>query len=1235
MHSLKEITMSFVHLHVHTQYSILDGQASISSLFERAKELGMPALAITDHGNMYGVKEFLKVAKKFPEVKPIIGCEVYVTRHYDHKLKDKDHRGYYHLILLAKNYNGYRNLMKIVSTGHIEGKYYDKPRVSHEIVEKYAQDLVCCSACIAGEIPRNILAGDMKAAEEAIMWHKRLFGEDYYLEVQQHRTLVPGQSQEVYEKQLEANKGLFELAEKTGTKVVATNDVHFTRKEDGPAHDRLICLTTNANVDDPDRMRYTQQEYLKSEEEMLDMFYEHPETLSNTLEVADKIESFKVDKDPILPKFDLPEDFLADIDAYLEKYKGIIDEGRCDKNGNERGEEFCRSVAYLCHLTYQGAHWRYGDILTDEQAERIEFELKTICKMGFPDYFLIVQDFIAAARSEGISVGPGRGSAAGSAVAYCLKITNIDPIKYDLLFERFLNPDRINMPDVDIDFDDDGRYRVFQYIEEKYGKEQISHVITYGTMAAKSAIKDVARVSSMSIDESNRLTKLVPDKPFEATVVEDGKKVTKEFKPKLANCLKYGDLKEELENGNEQTKEVLTYAGKLEGCIRQTGVHACAMIIGRSNLTEYIPICVANDKLTGEEVWVSQYDGHYIEEVGMLKMDFLGLRTLSIIKECQANIKKRFGIEFDIEKIPIDDKETYELYSRGDTTSVFQFESPGMKEWLIKLQPTRFEDLIAMNALYRPGPMDYIPDFVERKQGRQPIVYDLPEMEETLQDTYGITVYQEQVMLLSRKLADFTRGQADTLRKAMGKKLKDVLDSLKGLFIEGGTRNGHPQDMLEKIWADWEKFASYAFNKSHATCYAWVSYQTGWLKAHYPAEFQAANLTKNLSNMDEIKKIMDDCKKNGIKVLNPDINESDSKFTVNRNGEIRFGLGGIKGFGDNIVRAILAEREENGLFADIYDFVERMSGTVNRKAFEALLYSGAFDSFGICRKQLTLPGKNGDPFLDTLLRYGELYRKDSMESAVSLFGEVEELKPERPELPAMIGEDDILEKLQLEKELVGMYLSSHPLDAYSFELENFTTCQIGELPALISECQEKKTKMKVNVAGFVTAKTEGYTKTNRPMSKMTVEDYGGSYEFAFFGKDHETFMQYEKLHSALFIEGVIEEKYFIKPEDRAKGKTSDYAFKPRNMMLLGNVTDTYVKGFSIQLSTPMLSQEFREKLVKMIRKNKGNVPLTMFLYDPENKWNIEFLSRKFKVAVTADLLDGLRAMNITWKLLKK
>ena len=1267
--------MSFVHLHVHTQYSILDGQASITSLFERAKELEMPALAITDHGNMYGVKEFLKVAKKYPEIKPIIGCEVYVTRHYDHKIKDKDHRAYYHLILLAKDYNGYKNLMKIVSTGHIEGKYYDKPRVSHEIIEKYAEGLVCCSACIAGEVPRAIIAGDMKAAEEAIMWHKNLFGEDFYLEVQQHKTEIPGLSQEVYERQMIANEGIFELAAKTNTKVIATNDVHFTRKEDGPAHDRLICLTTNAYLDDPNRMRYTQQEYLKSEEEMLDMFYKHPETISNTLEVAEKITSFKIDKDPILPKFDLPEEFMADINMHLDKYKDIIDEGRCDKSGNERGEEFCNSVAFLCHLTYKGAQERYGDTLTDEQAERIEFELKTICKMGFPDYFLIVQDFIAAARSEGISVGPGRGSAAGSAVAYCLKITNIDPIKYDLLFERFLNPDRINMPDVDIDFDDDGRYRVFQYIEEKYGKEQISHVITYGTMAAKSAIKDVARVSNMPIPESNRLTKMIPDKPImqiedaedpfkEGDVLEEGQKliekevevddpnnpgkkikVKKQFKkykkevaykPKLKNCYKLvPELKEELANGTEETKEVLKYAEKLEGCIRQTGVHACAMIIGRSNLTEYIPICVANDKLTGEDVWVSQYDGHYIEEVGMLKMDFLGLRTLSIIKECQANIKKRHGIEFDIEKIPIDDPLTYELYSRGDTTSVFQFESGGMKEYLMKLQPTRFEDLIAMNALYRPGPMDYIPDFVDRKQGRKPIEYALPAMEEILKDTYGITVYQEQVMLLSRKLADFTRGEADTLRKAMGKKMLDLLNSLKDKFIAGGTKNGHPQEILEKIWKDWVKFASYAFNKSHATCYAWVSYQTGWLKAHYPAEFQAANLTKNLSNMDEIKKIMDDCKKNGLKVLNPDINESEAKFTVNKNGEIRFGLGGIKGFGENIVRAILAEREENGLFKDIYDFVERMSGSVNRKGFEALLHSGAFDSFGICRKQFMSPCKTGDTFIDALIRYGELYKKDAMDSSTSLFGEVEELKPERPEIPPMTGHEDVLEKLHMEKELVGMYLSSHPLDQYQFEMEHFTSHQVTEIDNLVTECEEKKTKLKVSVAGFITSSQTLIGKTGKPWSKTMIEDYSGSYELAFFGKDHETFMSYLQPNTAVYIEAEIDEKYYIKPEDRAQGKTSPYGFKVKKIQLLGNVTEAYLKGFAINITTTMLSPEFRENLVKLLKENKGTTPLSMFLFDPEKGWNIEFLSRKFRVAVTEPFIRQLHKMGIRFNAIKK
>ena len=1266
--------MSFVHLHVHTQYSILDGQSSIENLFNRAEELGMPGLAITDHGNMYGVKEFFKFAKKHPSVKPIIGCEIYVTRHYDHKLKDKDHKEYYHLILLAKNYNGYKNLMKIVSTGHIEGMYY-KPRVSHEVVEKYAKDLICCSACIAGEIPRNIINGDMAAAEKAVEWHKKVFGDDYYLEVQLHRTEIPGQSQEVYERQKIALEGIIELSRKTGVKIVATNDAHFVRKEDGPAHDRLICLTTNAFLNDEKRLRYTQQEYLKSEEEMAVLFPDHPEFLANTLEVCDKIEKYTIDRGHVLPIFRIDPDFLKDVDKYLEKYKDIIDAGRCDKEGNDRGVDFTHSVAYLCHLCYQGAEKRYGT-LDQEQAERIDFELKTISRMGFPDYFLIVQDFISAARRNGISVGPGRGSAAGSAVAYCLGITNIDPIRYQLLFERFLNPDRISMPDIDIDFDDDGRYRVFKYVEDTYGKDHISHVITFGTMAAKMAIKDVARVSNMPVDESTRLTKMIPDRPIKVKetvelpytdedeeleegfkIIEkeeeipdpehEGKKikvtrkykkgiVEKDYKPTLKNCLKFVDeLRNEYENGSELTKDVIKYALKLEGCIRQTGVHACAMIIGRGDLTDYIPISIAADKATGEDVWVSQYEGCFIEDVGMLKMDFLGLRTLSIIKECLENIRKRHGIEIDIEKIPIDDPETYALYSRGDTTSVFQFESEGMKQWLQKLEPTRFEDLIAMNALYRPGPMDYIPSFVDRKQGRQKIEYDLPEMEEFLQDTYGITVYQEQVMLLSQKLAGFTKGEADKLRKAMGKKQLDVLESLHDKFINGGKKNGHPEKILKKIWKDWRKFAQYAFNKSHATCYAWVSYQTGWLKAHYPAEFQAANLSKNLSNMDEIKKIMDDAKKSKIKVLNPDINESDSRFTVNKEGNIRFGLGGIKGFGENIVAAILKERAENGSFQDIFDFAERMAGTVNRKAYDALLYSGAFDSFGYTRTQYTLTVSSGDTFLDALVKYADLYRMDAMESSVSLFGDSEETKPQRPEMPEMKGEENTLELLHKEKELVGMYLSAHPLDRYRFELQNFTSFPVASLPDEIASCDARKNPENVNIAGFITSVNTGVSRFGKPYLRAVIEDFDGSYELAVNGKDIEDIKARLQENTPVYIEGRIEEKYFRKPEDRKEKGDPPYDFKIRKIIHLGNVVETHVKGLMIHISTTMLNSSFRERLVGLIKENKGSVPLTMKLTDPQTRFTIEFLSRKFQISLNLNFIDQLNEMQIGYKVIRK
>ena len=1247
--------MSFVHLHVHTQYSILDGQSSIENLFNRAEELGMPGLAITDHGNMYGVKEFFKFAAKHPSVKPIIGCEIYVSKG-DHKVKEK---GYYHLILLAKNYNGYKNLMKIVSTGHIEGMYY-KPRVSHEVIEKYHEDIICSSACMAGEIPRMILDGNIAGAEKAIEWHKRVFKDDYYLEVMLHKTEVPGLSLEVYEKEKEYDEVIFDLAEKHGVKVIATNDVHFVRKEDGQAHDRLICLTTNAYIDDIDRLRYTQQEYLKTEEEMAALFPDHPEVITNTLEICDKVENYTIDRGHVLPKFEIDKDFLDNIDTYLEKYKGVIDAGRNDEKGNDRGEEFRHSVAFLCHLCYKGAQERYGDVLDDVTADRLDFELKTISRMGFPDYFLIVQDYIAAARAQGISVGPGRGSAAGSAVAYCLGITNLDPIKYDLLFERFLNPERVSMPDIDVDFDDDGRYRVIQYVQDRYGVDHVSHVITFGTMAAKGAIKDVARISRLPLDESNRLTKMIPDKPITVTetsevelkegeepdegdkvVEKDGKrfKIVKkdvEKKPNLKNCVKYiPELKNELENGSDLVREVLKYALQLEGCIRQIGIHACAMIIGRGNLTDYIPITLGEDKATGQKVWVSQYEGSFIEDVGMLKMDFLGLRTLSIIKICLAEVKKRFGIDIDIEKIPIDDPKAYEIYSNGDTKSVFQFESPGMMEWLQKLHPERFEDLIAMNALYRPGPMDYIPSFVARKRGEEPITYDLPAMEEFLKETYGVTVYQEQVMLISQKVAGFSKGKADKLRKAMGKKKIDILQSLYGEFIEGGKKNGHPEDVLKKIWKDWEKFASYAFNKSHATCYAWVSYQTGWLKAHYPSEFQAANLSMNKNNMTEIQAIMADCKKHHIRVLNPDVNESESNFTVNKNGDIRFGMGGMKGFGANIVDAIVQERTEHGLFEDIYDFCVRMSGVVNRKSMEALVNSGAFDSFGISRSQYFLAGKNGLQYLDDLMSYGQVTRQNAEDDAASLFGDAEELKIEKPEPPALTIEPDILEVLQREKDVVGMYLSDHPLKKYEFELENFTNCKMAELGDLIADCDKNRQTAQVALAGLVTSVETKISRNGKPFAKVNVEDFSGIYEFAFFGKDYENFMNYLQEHTAIYIEGEICEKYFLKPEEISAGKKAPYAFKVKKISLLGNVAEDRLTGFAIEMLANDITPDLRHRLVHLVKEYSGKIPLSMIVFDPVTNYIVEFISRKYHITVSADFILQLNELGLKYRVSRK
>lgn len=1226
----KNTDMSFVHLHVHTQYSILDGASPVQKLVDKAVSLGHPAVSITDHGNMFGVKEFFSYIKKYNKsdagkerggIKPIIGCEVYVARD-NRKLKDRDHKTYYHLILLAKNIEGYHNLMKLVSYGYIEGMYY-RPRIDHELLEQYHDNLICCSACLAGEIPRLIQNGELDKAEEAVRWHKNLFGDDYYLEVQLHKTEVPGLSQEVYERQSMVNKHIFEIAERNGIKVVATNDVHFVEKEDGPAHDRLICLTTNADYNDPDRLRYTQQEYYKTEEEMALLFPEHPEVISNTLEVAGKIEYYDIDSGHILPIFPIPE-------------------------------EFPNSDDYLRHLTYKGAETRYPD-MPDDVRERLDFELETIKRMGFPDYFLIVQDFIQAARARGVSVGPGRGSAAGSAVAYCLGITNVDPIKYQLLFERFLNPDRISMPDIDIDFDDDGRYKVFRYVEEKYGKDHISHVVTFGTMAAKSAIKDIARIHQLSLSESNRLAKMVPDKPFDIveTVVKEveepdpdhpgqtikvkkNEKETKTIKPKLANCVKYLDeFKAEMNGDDELVKDTLKYAVKLEGTIRQTGVHACALIIGRDDLTKYIPISIAQDKDTGEDVWVSQYEGCFIEEVGMLKMDFLGLRTLGIIKECQDNILKSKGISFDIEKIPIDDEETYKLYSRGDTTSVFQFESPGMKKWLKELGPNRFEDLIAMNALYRPGPMDYIPSFVARKHGKEEIAYDLPDMAEFLQDTYGVTVYQEQVMLLSQKLANFTKGQADKLRKAMGKKQIAVMNELYDLFIAGGKANGHPEDVLKKIWSDWEKFAAYAFNKSHATCYAWVSYQTAYLKAHYPAEFQAANLSKNLGNIDEIKKIMEDCKKSRIPVLGPDVNESDTRFTVNKEGAVRFGMGGIKGFGEKAVAAILEEREK-GPFVDIFDFMERLPrGVINRKGFEALLHSGAFDSFGISRAQYHLPSGKDECFIDALLRYADLYKRGTENEAATLFGDSEEILPSRPAVPAPPQEENEDYFRNLEKDLVGMYLSSHPLDRFAFEVKTFANTNVGKLDELVAESQSnpKLVGMPVSMAGYITSFTNMVSSnSNKPYCRFVLEDFEGSREMSLFGKDYEAFSSKVQMHNTVLIEGNIEPRYRPKRDD-PNAQKPDNVFRIKKISLLGNISEERIKSLMIEVPTERITPQFRKDLVNVLKDHKGKNLLTLKLVDKDTSYIVDFFSRKFTVSVDSFLLDDLQGLDIPYKVI--
>ena len=1191
----------FTHLHVHTQYSILDGAAAIKPLLKRAKELGMTALAITDHGNMYGVKEFHDAAEK-EGIKPILGCEVYVAGGSRFDKSGKDDRGD-HLILLAKNLEGYHNLSKIVSYAFTEGFYY-RPRVDKELLRLYHDGIICCSACLGGELPQAIMRGDMQEARRVVEEFVSIFGEDYYLELQLHQSGIPRIDEQVYENQKKVNAALLQLAAEYGVKYICSNDVHFIMADDAPAHDRLICLNTGRDLDDPNRMRYTWQEYLKSEEEMAALFPDHPEALATTAEIAGKVEEYSLEHKPLMPNFPIPDDFDVPLDQLKETFrKKIKDEAvlaeidRCTDSLDEvvgRHPELsdqltiAKQFRYLEHLTYKGAERRYGT-LSDAVRKRIEYELSTIEWMGFPGYFLIVWDFIRAAREMGVSVGPGRGSAAGSVVAYSLTITNIDPMKYDLLFERFLNPDRISLPDVDVDFDEDGRADVLHYVVEKYGSKRVAQIVTFGTMAPKAAIKDVARVQRLPLSESNRISKLVPEKP--------GTTFAKAYK-------EVPELVKEKESDNPLIRDTMKYAEKLEGSVRQTGVHACGVIIGQDDLEKFAPMAIAKDA----ELNVVQYEGKLVESVGLIKMDFLGLKTLSIIKDALENIESTTGSRPDIDAIPLDDPLTYDLYSRGETTGLFQFESPGMKKHLRNLKPNRFEDLIAMNALYRPGPMEYIPNFIARKHGLEPVTYEIPDMEEYLKDTYGITVYQEQVMLLSQKLAGFTGGEADTLRKAMGKKKRDVLDKMKPKFIEGAKKNGHDPKICEKIWGDWEAFASYAFNKSHSTCYAYVSYQTAYLKAHYPAEFMAALLSRNLSDIKKISFFMDECKRMGLSVLGPDVNHSKIRFSVDEGGNVRFGLAAIKGVGESAVQNIIDTRKEGGPFKSVYDFVERVNlQTVNKKTLENLVLGGAYDAISDLPRSAYLARDEHDgTLLDALVRYGNRVQSEKNNVQQSLFGGItEESSVQKPEPPQYTPWTK-LETLNRERDVIGIYLSSHPLDDFSLIIKHYCTCSLGDLADLPS-----MNGRDFVAAGMVTSVMHLTTKTGKPYGRFTIEDYNGSHEFVLFSKDYENFRRF------LF------EGYYL----LIKGKVAPRIYNPNELetritsiMMLAEAQETLMKEVTVSVPVDELTEELVGRLSAAAKENRGQVILRFKVYDPAAEVAVNLYSKSVKVALTSDLI---------------
>ena len=1359
--------ITFTHLHVHSHYSVLDGMSKVPDLVDRCMETGMMSVALTDHGNMYGIKELLDYCKALNEqrqkkakaegtdfvpFKPIVGIEAYCarrgrkSRNKDDKAITGDGKQYvidmsgWHLILLAKNMQGYRNLCKIASESFMDESFYRTARIDKELLQQYHEGLICSSACLGGELPQKIMAaltrelaegkgideaiekGVFHEAEATIRWFKELFGEDYYIELQRHETQKPGGDQETYIRQKQVNPILIALAHKYGIKIICTNDVHFVREEHAEAHDRLICLSTNHFIDDTDRMHYTKQEWLKSPQEMADIFSDLPEALENTQDIVNKVEIYDIDSDPIMPKFPIPEAFGTE-DDYRQRFseEDLYQEFMTDEHGKnplegkaldqrwealhsyERMYRIKLEADYLAFLTWKGAKVRYPGLpvpelpengfdnlpdlsyrywdaqeMDDKQreiADRILFELHVMKTMGFPGYFLIVMDFIRAAREElDVSVGPGRGSAAGSVVAYCLHITDLDPLQYDLLFERFLNPDRISLPDIDTDFDDAGRGKVLDWVSEKYGRTHVARIITYGAMAAKSAIADVGRVQHVPLQRVNELKSLIPDRGFPDNIKDEAGKSPK---VNLKNCYKYVNELKQLLNGNDpEISSLLNYAQQLEGTIRQVGIHACGVIIGADDLTKFAPLSSVEDKETGQRVLATEYDGHVIESVGLIKMDFLGLSTLTIIKECLKNIKIARGEDMDIDHISKEDEDTYRLFQEGRTTAVFQFESAGMRKYMRELKPTVIGDLIAMNALYRPGPMEYIPSFIRRKHGEENITYDIPVMEKYLKDTYGITVYQEQVMLLSRLLAGFTRGESDKLRKAMGKKKIKDLEELKGKFMAGGQQNGHPADILEKIWKDWEAFASYAFNKSHAACYAWLAYQTAYLKAHYPAEFMAANLTIFKDDIKEVTKFMDECKSMKISVLEPDVNESLLNFTVNANGDIRFGLGGIKGVGEGAVEAIVTEREKNGKYKDIYDFLERVNlQACNRKTIESLAQAGAFDCFApIYREQLLGINEKGESMLDVLIRYGNTYQQDKNEQQNSLFGDLNDgfgidiHKPELPQAPRMSS----IERLNVEKSVIGIFLSAHPLDEYAFEVNdlcNVTTAQLvwwnshrkeydtgkkdnnGRAVMRRRIClkdwqgvtvnnendsqnedantNEKKTEQElmrefilrhqntpILFGGIITDAQNRVSGKGNAYGVYTIEDYHGSYEFMLLGDSYTQYAPLLQLNAYVRLTATIQQAGFGKAWYKEKNiEEAEYEMAIQQVEMLNALQDKQLQSITLRIPINNVTQDVVEDLTAMCRQNPGKTILKIEVFDTAQKNVISFTSQSYTVRI--------------------